>query len=183
MGTSKQHDQEERLSQLLKMKRQERPDAEFWKTFDQNLRSRQLSALVRTQSWRRRGWKLASILARKSAPTVATASAFTLAFFAVSKSDLLVDDNSLQTPAASADMAQVEKNAPIFVVESNIEAVTNAAEQTISANQVYTVQALTRTKYDDRYRLIASPKAFTAPQNGNELSSFGAKVIRTENQF
>jgi hypothetical protein len=42
---------EERLSQLLRMKRQERPDADFWNKFDEELRSKQLSALVRTQSW------------------------------------------------------------------------------------------------------------------------------------
>jgi hypothetical protein len=39
------------LEQLLKLKRAERPDPEFWATFEVELRQKQLAALVQRRSW------------------------------------------------------------------------------------------------------------------------------------
>ena len=173
---------DERLSQLLKMKKLERPDAEFWETFDSSLRSRQLSALVRTQSWYQRAWKLASIIARKSAPTVATVSAFTLAFVAVNKSEFFVEESD--SSAVSNNHAQIEESQPMFVVDAENDMAPDVVPQpNISANQVYAVQALTRDNSSESYQLLALPKSFTAPKSANESGAFGAKVIRASSQF
>jgi len=41
---------DERLRHLVQLKRQEKPDEAFWDKFDEEMRSKQLAALVRTQS-------------------------------------------------------------------------------------------------------------------------------------
>ena len=39
------------LEDLLRLKRAERPPAEFWQDFDRQLRAKQLAALVQSRPW------------------------------------------------------------------------------------------------------------------------------------
>ena len=78
---------DERLSHLIQLKRQEKPDEEFWLKFDEEIRSKQLAAIVRTQSWYERAGELSLLIARKSAAATATASILALGIFTVSETD------------------------------------------------------------------------------------------------
>jgi len=73
------------LEDLLRLKRAERPPAEFWEQFDRELRVKQLAALVEKRPW----WKLAlprasSIVARYYLPLGAGA-VFAIAFVTMHK--------------------------------------------------------------------------------------------------
>lgn len=62
------------LETLLRLKRAERPDADFWRDFEQGLREKQLAAIVEPKPW----WLGLSLLCGKllpSAPTLLGASA------------------------------------------------------------------------------------------------------------
>lgn len=182
---------EERLSQLLRMKRQERPDAAFWDKFDEELRSKQLSALVRTQSWYERLGKTSLVVARKSATATATLSVFALGIFAVSQNEFFADNESDATqPALGAGNDSIVQNAtnqsPLFVVEENIVAALKPIEpafiQTIDAQPLYEIHTITQRVSSSSYSINAATKQFTAGGQANG-TSLGAKVIRTGNQF
>jgi hypothetical protein len=72
------HDEKRKVSleDLLRFKRAEVPTAEFWAGFDEQLRAKQLSALVRRPAWWRRifdGPSLSEVLRRVRLPFGATA--------------------------------------------------------------------------------------------------------------
>ncbi|MGK0239896.1 MAG: hypothetical protein ACI92G_003378 [Candidatus Pelagisphaera sp.] len=182
---------EERLSQLLQMKRQERPDANFWDKFDEELRSKQLSALVRTQSWYERLGKMTLVVARRSATTTATVSVFALGIFAVSKSEYFANNDleATQAAAAAANEAglQIATNElPLFVVEENfvaaLETMEHALIQPINVQPLYEIHTLAQRTSSSGYSINAAPKQFTIGGQANGIS-LGAKVIRTGNQF
>ncbi len=62
------------LEDLLRLKRAERPPAEFWSQFDQELRAKQLSALVEKRPWWRRLPRFAAGFSRYQLPLGATAA-------------------------------------------------------------------------------------------------------------
>ena len=60
------------LEDLLQIKRAERPAAEFWPRFEQELRAKQLAAIVETRPWWR-SWTARKALVRVCVPLGATA--------------------------------------------------------------------------------------------------------------
>lgn len=183
---------EERLNQLLRLKRQERPDAAFWDKFDEELRSKQLSALVRTQCWYERLGKLSLLVARKSATATAIVSVFALGIFTVSKSEFFAN-SELEAPQPSFTSIKelpVQDDpiasSPLFIVEESITAAADpmdlAFAQPIDAQYHYEVHTLKQQAPPTRYQVIAAPKQFTAGKDLAE-ASLGAKVIRTGNRF
>lgn len=179
----------DRLSQLIQLKRRERPDAAFWDKFDEQLRSKQLAALVRTQPWYERLGKLSILLARKSAAVTATACIFALGVFTISKSEYFAgnqptaDDSQIETSLTANDASIAVQ--PMFVVEdSRLLADGNEQEFAYGINAIpsYEVNTLTKKQIPVSYQIIAEPKQFTAGQidAGNGL---GAKIIRTGNHF
>ncbi len=182
---------DQRLSQLLRLKRQERPEAAFWDKFDRELRSKQLSALVRTQSWYERLGKLSILVARKSATATATVSVFALGIFAVSKSEYFANNelDASQPAFASTQEAPPQSAvvaAPLFIVEENFVAVQEIASmgfmQPIDAQPHYEIHTLAQPASPSNYQIIAAPKQFITG-NASTESSLGAKVIRTRNRF
>ncbi|MDE0767567.1 MAG: hypothetical protein OSB19_04190 [Opitutaceae bacterium] len=182
---------EERLSQLLRMKRQERPDADFWNKFDEELRSKQLSALVRTQSWYERLGKTSLVIARRSTTATATVSVFALGIFAVSKSEYFANNDLEATqPSVAATNEAVALNAtnaaPLFVVEEHFVAALEPEEpvfiQSFDAQPLYEIHTLTQRASSSNYSINAAPKQFTVGGQANG-TSLGAQVIRTGNQF
>ena len=179
---------DERLSQLLRLKRQERPDAAFWDKFDEELRSKQLTALVRTQSWHERLGKLSLLVARKSAAATAAVSVFALGIFAVSQSEFFTHQETNPAPAEVAinDTLSAPSAAPLFVVEESLSARDEIVNEnfvpTINAQPTYEVHALRPQSSPKSYQVIATPKQFTVGAPSNE-TSLGAKVIRAGNQF
>ncbi len=191
MRFKKSHSQEvdDRLNQLIQLKRREKPDDAFWDKFDEELRSKQLAALVRTQSWYERLGKLSILIARKSAAVTATACIFALGVFTVSKSTYFTEEQSSSNqthPVISQSEIQTPSiEPPIFVVDDfKLPAEEDKTELSyeINAAPSYEINALTKKTIPVSYQIIAEPKQFTAGQlnAGNDL---GAKVIRTGNRF
>jgi hypothetical protein len=180
---------EKRLSQLLRIKRQERPDAAFWNKFDEELRSKQLSALVRTQSWYERLGKMSLVVARRSATATAVISVFALGIFSVSQNEFFANNNTDETQPALAgeSMAQDATNqSPLFIVEDSFIASLEPKEpvfiQTIDAQPLYEIHTLTQRASSSSYSINAATKQFTVGGLTNN-TSLGAKVIRTGSQF
>jgi len=180
---------DDRLSQLIQLKRRERPDAAFWEKFDGELRSKQLAALVRTQSWYERLGKLSILVARKSAAVTATACIFALGVFTISKTEYFVGEQPAtgivqeEASLAASNTSVVEQ--PMFVVEDTLrqtDGIESEFAYGINATPTYEVNALTKTQFPVSYQIIAEPKQFTVGQTdaGNGL---GAKIIRTGNHF
>ncbi len=177
------------LSQLLRMKRQERPDDAFWGKFDEELRSKQLSALVRTQSWYERTGKLALLIARKSAAATATLSIFALGIFTISKTEFFSmnpADSVASGPVSEMEATEEPHFAetPIFIVDRQpvSNEVTDLEIPKFDAAPYYEVNALTKGAVPVSYQIIAEPKQFTAG-SGVSDTSLGAKVIRTGIDF
>lgn len=180
---------DDRLSQLIQLKRRERPDAAFWDKFDEELRSKQLAALVRTQSWYERLGKLSILVARKSAAVTATACVFALGVFTISKTEYFAGEQPTasviqeEASLAKSDISIAEQ--PMFVVEDAFQQTVGIESEFaygINSTPTYEVNALFRKQLPVSYQIIAEPKQFTAGQidAGNGL---GAKIIRTGNHF
>ncbi len=180
---------DDRLSQLIKLKRQERPDEAFWDKFDEEMRSKQLAALVRTQSWYERAGKLSILIARKSAAMTATASILALGVFTISQTEYFNGEqpatNLSQGELMLPEMDTPTDDQPVFVVEDLYrESWGSEADFSygINATPSYEINALTKKSIPVNYQIIAAPKQFTAGEI-NAGFDLGAKVIRTGNHF
>lgn len=181
---------DERLSHLIQLKRQEKPDEAFWLKFDEEIRSKQLAALVRTQSWYERVGKISILIARKSAAATATASILALGIFTVSETDYFTEGQTTtrltQTEPIhpKADEASAVDQ-PIFVV-NDIHPQADVTEVDfsygINATPSYEINALTKKSIPVNYQIIAEPKQFTAGHI-NSGTDLGAKVIGTWSHF
>ncbi len=181
---------DERLTQLIQLKRQERPDEAFWDKFDEEMRSKQLAALVRTQSWYERAGKLSILIARKSAAVTATASILALGVFTVSQTEYFTGGQTTPNLVQTEPIQTIVGNAsaidqPIFVVDDlHRQVETNEVDFSfgINATPSYEINALTKKSIPVNYQIIAEPKQFTAGQidSGADL---GAKVIGTWSHF
>ena len=179
-----------RLSELIRLKKSERPDAAFWDQFDREFRNRQLTALVQARSWRERAGAIALIILRKSAVFTATASVLALGLFTVHKAGLfpgvMTDSKGplVETPIAQGEEPLVET--PIFVVENTVAAasdvVADASLDYLGAPS-YEVHRITKQSVPVSYRIMAEPKQFKARQSPTQQQSLGAKIIRTGNQL
>ena len=179
-----------RLSELIRLKKSERPDAAFWDQFDRELRNRQLTALVQTRSWRERAGAIALVALRKSAVFTATASVLALGLFTAHKTGLFPGaasdskEQGMETPIAQSD--ESIDATPIFVVE-NTAATPSDTVADSSASYLgtpsYEVHRITKQSVPVSYRIMAEPKQFRARQSPTEQQSLGAKIIRTGNHF
>ena len=179
-----------RVSELIRLKKSERPDAAFWDQFDHEFRNRQLTALVQTRSWRERAGTIALIVLRKSAVFTATASVLALGLFTVHKAGLfpgVMTDS--KGPLVEAPIAQGEEplvETPTFVVENTVAAasdvVADASLDYLGAPS-YEVHRITKQSVPVSYRIMAEPKQFKARQSPSQQQSLGAKIIRTGNQL
>ncbi len=179
--------EDERLRQLIQLKRLERPDAQYWQRFEQEFRSKQLSSLVCIQPWHERLRRLALLGFRKAAAPTAAAGALTLTFVAVTQTQYFVKEPSPPTLA----LAQQETPAPaqaVFLVQQEPEqalaASKNAGQENASplgpAN--YRISVLATSRANPGYQLNAMPVSFSSPQTVQQPTA-GAKVISTRPQF
>tara|TARA_B100000900_G_scaffold415103_1_gene443810 strand:+ start:5082 stop:5660 length:579 start_codon:yes stop_codon:yes gene_type:complete len=181
---------EERLSHLIQLKRQEKPDEAFWLRFDEELRSKQLAAIVRSQSWYQRVGKLFILIARKSAAATATASILAFGIFTISETDYFAGKQPTTSPNQKEPVHPTDDDAsaidqPIFVVDdlhSQAEANEVDFSYGIDATPSYEINALTKKSIPVNYQIIAEPKQFTAGHI-NSGTDLGAKVIGTWNHF
>lgn len=93
-NTATTRNADQRLSQLIKLKRMEKPEAAFWDDFEREFRSRQLTTFVQIQPLHTRIRRAIQLAARKAAPPVAAVGAIGLTFLAVTNSRYLLSDAS-----------------------------------------------------------------------------------------
>jgi len=165
------------LEDLLRLKRAERPPAEFWDQFDRELRAKQLAALVAKRPWWRSLPAMFSGFSRYQLPLGATA-ALAITFFVTRE---LRTTPSVQAEPATrvvaaatrvepsmpdirADMAATISAAPSVADESNSEdnaAAVASSEETASANTTRTSAVFGEVLAPDN----ASPSARTIAAN------------------
>lgn len=176
-----------RLSRLIQLKRCEKPDAEFWEDFQEQLRNRQLAALVERPSWRSRLGDRAYILLRIGASSAVFAAAVALLLLAVQQ-------NADRRAEDAADMASMAPESPTFDVGPSEDVAASddgqSLPQLFEGPAIYGVNVLASEPANDRYTLVASPKIFTAQSNAGQggeneemQGGLGALVIRTSHQF
>lgn len=114
MAESRDNKQRPRVSleQLIQLKRSERPPAEFWDGFDQELHRRQLAALVTVEPWYQRAARVLAAAARRIAPVGVGAAA--VAFAAVVL--VRVGPANHATPGPDASAATAEADAKIVLL-------------------------------------------------------------------
>lgn len=100
------------VEDLLRLKRAERPQPEFWNDFDRQLRAKQLAALVEKRPWWH-SWPRA--LSRLSRMQVAGAAAVLVAVVAVAKRDVFVAPKPVQTAHVAVAPAPVATTAMLPV--------------------------------------------------------------------
>ena len=186
--TIKTQTQDERLSELIVLKRLERPDAAFWEAFQHEFRIHQLSTLVGIIPWYERLGKAALKLTRKagipllSATAVIAVSAFSVAtYLQVAESET---DESLNLVAD--DSIAPEK--PVFVVKATKStSLPIDPAQEFGPSPTYQISIMTHPVGSVDYRLNITPVTFTKSNASEELqryqSSHGATIISTDRDF
>lgn len=176
-----------RLTQLIRLKRLEKPSPEFWLRFEQEFRTRQLSSFVRVQPWHARLQRSLVLAARKAAPPATALGAIGLAILAISQASYFAQEEpDAAASVANTPAAELPEEAAYFVVQSepgaNEQAGSDWAEaQPASPLATYQVNPLRKAPQNGKaYRLLTSPVTFSrnAPADGS-ASSIGAQVIRT----
>ncbi|RKX36230.1 MAG: hypothetical protein DRP71_00770 [Verrucomicrobia bacterium] len=192
------------LEQLLRVKRAEQPEPEFWDQFEQEYRQKQLSALVQAQPWFVRLGRTIGMIARRSAPVTAAAAAIATGYFVVSGPSIVT------TSPESSPVSERYETIAVRPVESQVVAsVGNLPEMIvqpvatrsdrfearplpITARARYIEDIMAKDDQPQRYVTLSSPKTlFTGSSPSgtyvvNALSSqtsFGRPSSRTVAQF
>lgn len=163
------------LEKLLHVKRDERPEREFWDRFEHELHQKQLSALVQAQPWYLKASRLLVRLARRSAPLTAAAAAVAAGYFVVSGPNLLT-----QAPLGDATNGRYETvrvrpaavEAETVAVASLPELVVQLASyrttqpevqpEPIRAEARYAMDVMAKNDQPERYVTLSSPKTLFA---------------------
>lgn len=171
---------DQRLSNLIKLKRLEQPDAAFWDTFEQEFHSRQLTTFVRIQPLHTRVRKACMILARKAAPPVAACGAVALTLLAVSNTRYLISDNIDSTPTDNLlprFPVEAESTDSFFVVQSEQPAADEDSLGSSENGTIYQINLLDQKLATPDYLLNTAPVTFS---NGFTEQAFGAKIISAQ---
>jgi hypothetical protein len=179
-----------RLSELIRLKKRERPDEAFWDQFDRELRNRQLTALFQRKSWKERLGSMALVALRKSAVFAAAASVLALGLFTAHKAGWFpgahIESESQAAETAAIPGAAPKVDTPIFIVEKSAAAPGEVAmdySPVFFGSPSYEVRRITKQSVPVSYQIMAEPKQFRASQPLTEQQSLGAKVIRTGIHF
>lgn len=181
-------EQNDRLSQLIALKRLERPDVAFWEQFEQEFRAKQLTSLVHVDPWYIRQTKKSYRLARKVyLPAAAGLSALAITLAGVTYYSQLA--TTAKQPATTLVETEVASDEPLFIVQADKELTTPIIRgqqlQTVSVSQptTYKVSIMAKPRTTTSYRLIYSPVALTPNQSQQSNSTIGAKVITADRKF
>ena len=172
---------DESLSQLIRLKKCEKPDAAFWAKFDEELRSKQLSAIVVRQPWYLQLARRLLEFARKATLPSATAAALGLVCY--QSANLILVQNA-QEDRVAAPVVAVEKSSPISSEPIHFEVAATLEDQfSFDGPAIYGVNVLAKNAPSERYTLEASPKTFTSGQHASQGTQLGAKIIRSSRDF
>mgnify|MGYP001031017115 CR=1 FL=1 len=167
---------DQRLSQLIKLKRMEKPDAAYWQRFDQEFRSRQLTTFVHIQPVHTRLRRACMLLARKAAPPVAAAGAVALTFFAATNTSYLADHDEIESPTAAPPRGLAGEPQEAYFLVSDGDASAPQEDATPSGT-VYQIHALSNSGATaDGYTLNTTPVTYS--QRGTEQGA-AAPVLST----
>ncbi len=173
---------DQRLSQLIRLKQLERPDAAFWEGFEQEFHSRQLTTFVQIQPMHTRLRRVCMIIARKAAPPVAAAGAVAVTFLAVTNTSFLTDAPTAKSEAMPQMATTDKKEAQdaYFVVSETEKAATS--EKSISSDTIYQINALNAPgRSTNSYQLNATPVTFSQSAAAGQTS--GVNVLRTQADY
>ncbi|MDQ8186097.1 hypothetical protein [Pelagicoccus sp. SDUM812002] len=154
---------DQRLSQLIKLKRLEKPDAAYWEKFEQEFRSRQLTTFVHIQPMHTRIRRACMIIARKAAPPVAAAGAVALTFFAVTNASHFnqsPDDEIKSSRNELAPAQESEGQDAYFLV--SVENSADSPQESDPSDTIYQVHELSnRGVTANGYQLNTTPVTFS----------------------
>lgn len=175
---------DERLSELLRLKRLERPDAAFWDRFQQDLRSKQLASLVRIHPWNERLGRALFLAAKKAAPATAASCALAVTLFAILKPGFM-DKSGPDAPELAAEPSP---QPPLFAVQQEPAAAFELPRETALGSQAapnYQMRVLSKASPRSGYELYAAPPILQAEsrESSAEQSALGAKVIDSGHRF
>ncbi len=121
------------VEDLLRLKRAERPSADFWPRFEAELRQKQLAALVQHRRW----WEhLPQLFARRAYVPIGAAAALTITFISVREQASVAPDEvaaelriarseapAVETPRASmvASVAAADVAAPVVAANASVD--------------------------------------------------------------
>jgi hypothetical protein len=192
------------LEQLLRVKRSEQPEPEFWAQFEQEYRQKQLSALVQAQPWFIRLGRTIGLIARRSAPVAAAAAAIATGYFMISSPSIVMNNPGSSPaseryetiavrPAESPVVASVEHLPEMIVKPVGARSDrSDARSQPVTARARYIEDILAKDDQPQRYVTLSSPKTLSTSSSPsgiyvvNTLSSqtsFGRPSSRTVAQF
>lgn len=161
------------LESLLRVKRAERPDPEFWQHFERELRRKQLAATIEPKPW----WLGVSILARKCAPVGLPVGAAAAAVLAAISAPSLI--SGFRVPADNASqVAQVVPSTVRQVTEStgSTEPV-EAKPLLVAADNVGTdsLRAIAPVAADSAPDHLVAAAEVSLPENVSSESASGNK--------
>lgn len=171
------------LEDLLRVKRAERPPAEFWSQFDHELRAKQLAALVEKRPWWRTLPNVFGGLARYHLPLGATAIlALTVLtvreYRSVAPAQTLESSNSVAI-AVPAAMAPAQELASIRDVAARAEGKTLAAAENDVGNDPSNFALASEAPAPDQLSPMMLGTA-TSPMNGSgQEATPAARFIAT----
>jgi len=188
------------LEQLLRVKRMERPEPEFWDRFELELRQKQLAALVQAAPWFVRLGRMINLIARRTAPFTAAAAAVAAGYFVVSGPSIVVNSpvsDRFETiavrPAESPVVASVV-NLPEMIVQTVAARRGRGAShpQPVMAKARYVVDIMAKDDRPQRYVTLSSPKTLSTDSSPggtyvvnafSSQSSFGRPSSRMVARF
>jgi hypothetical protein len=152
------------LEQLLRLKRAERPEAEFWTDWEQELRRRQLASLVKTRSWHERLFDSGFRRLRRIAPVGAAAAALGIAWVSFDFGVAPALEAPLAVNYASEAPAPELMVAAAAVVEApKAEMVRVAApERRPEVEPLYVMEVLAKLEQPQRFVTVSAPKTLVA---------------------
>lgn len=161
------------IEDLLRLKRAERPPAEFWGEFDRKLREKQLAALVAKRPWWQRLPRLAPALGRYRLILGGTAVA-AVAFLSLREERALVPVVTLE-PVASAEpvVAAPVAAAGLGVVHSAVEEIAPSAP----ASEIVAVTAPVADHSAELVAVEAASAEPLMPENLSRLVALGGGAV------
>lgn len=147
------------LEQLLRLKRAEKPSAEFWQKFEAELHQKQLAALVERRSW----WQaLPRLLQTRSVLPIGATAVLAFTFVSVRNQNVLA-------PVTPSELTQPVSG----VVADHTPARFAPVVATVRDGRTADGESLAEPAIDDRTAVAATPLSQSLPEQAVALGPWG----------
>ena len=163
------------IEDLLRLKRAERPPAEFWARFDRELRAKQLSALVAKRPWWQRLPRAFTGLGRYSLP-LGAAAVLTVTFVSLREESASTPTDSMAAGGAVTVAQPVTVARDEHAPARENPALRNVAAERIAPPELAVVNVAAATEIVTDQEIAASRAAFPTPV----LAASGSEFARGE---